>query len=191
MSNLINKIDSIIDLLNKEMINAEKVGMKVLIAKFTERIFNRGSASDETRIGNYSKKPIYIQANNFIKGVPIGAVKSGKNKGLYKKGPNKGNRVKGQYFKGGYYEFRKSQGFQTAFVDLELRGDLFRSIIIAEYNGHFVLGFNSIEQSKKAQGLEKHFKKTVFYPTNEEIAQAKEAASDYLKSKSLDLFNTW
>ena len=182
-------MDSIIDLLNKEMINAEEVAMRQLIAKYTERIFNRGSASDETRIGEYSKKPMFTGSKNFR--TQDAATKFFKSKPEFRKVKTpKGNRALA-IVKGGYSEFRTLNGLQNAFVDLEFRGDLFRSIQIGELNGHFVLGYNSLIQAKKAQGLELHFKKKIFEPTKEEKAQAESAAMDYLKDKLQNLFNTW
>lgn len=189
MSNLINKMDSIIDLLNKEMINAEEVAMRQLIAKYTERIFNRGSASDETRIGNYSTKPMLTGSKNFINVTK--ATNFFKTKPEFRKVKTpKGNRALA-VVKGGYSEFRTLNGLQNAFVDLEFRGDLFRSIQVGEYNGHYVLGFNSLIQSKKALNLEVHFKKRIFEPTVEEKALAEQAARDYLQDKLQILFNTW
>lgn len=182
-------MDSIISLLNKEMINAEEVAMRQLIAKYTERIFNRGSASDETRIGNYSTKPMLTGSKNFINVTK--ATNFFKTKPEFRKvKTSKGNRALA-VVKGGYSEFRTLNGFQNAFVDLEFRGDLFRSIQVGELNGHFVLGFNSLIQSKKAHNLEIHFKKKIFEPTSEEKSQAEEAAMDYLKDKLQNLFNTW
>lgn len=189
MSNLINKMDSIIDLLNKEMINAEEVAMRQLIAKYTERIFNRGSATDESRIGNYSTKPMLTGAKNFIDVTK--ATNFFKTKPEFRKVKTpKGNRALA-VVKGGYSEFRTLNGFQNAFVDLEFRGDLFRSIQVGELNGHFVLGFNSLIQAKKAHNLEIHFKKQIFEPTIEEKAQAEQAGRDYLIMKYQQLFNTW
>lgn len=189
MSNLINKMDSIIDLLNKEMIHAEEVAMRQLIAKYTERIFNRGSASDESRIGEYSKKPMFTGAKNFR--TQSAATNFFKSKPEFRKVKTPtGNRALA-IVKGGYSEFRTLNGLQNAFVDTEFKGDLFRSIQVGELNGHFVLGFNSLIQAKKAHNLELHFKKKIYGPTTEEKAQAEQAARDYLQEKLQNLFNTW
>ena len=189
MSNLINKMDSIIDLINKEMLNAEEVAMRQLIAKYTERIFNRGSASDESRIGEYSKKTMLTGSKNFRTQTAANRFFKGKPEFRKVKTPT-GNRALA-VVKGGYYEFRTLNGLQNAFVDLEFKGDLFRSIVIGPYNGHFVLGFNSIKEMAIAQGLEKRFKKRRFEPTVEEKAQAEQAARDYLNGKLQVLFNQW
>ena len=189
MSNLINKMDSIIDLLNKEMINAEEVAMRQLIAKYTERIFNRGSATDESRIGNYSTKTMFTGAKNFRTQTAANRFFKGKPEFRKVKTPT-GNRALA-VVKGGYSEFRTLNGLQNAFVDLEFRGDLFRSIQVGNLNGHFVLGYNSLIQAKKMQNLEIHFKKKIAEPTVEEKAQAEKAALDYLKEKLQNLFNTW
>jgi len=189
MSSLINKMDSIIDLLNKEMINAEEVAMRQLIAKYTERIFNRGAATDESRIGNYSKKPMLTGSKNFRTQAKANAFFKSKPEFRRVKTPS-GNRALA-IVKGGYSEFRTLNGLQNAFVDTEFRGDLFRSIQVGNLNGHFVLGFNSLIQAKKAQNLEIHFKKKIYEPTVEEKAQAEQAARDYLQDKLQKLFNTW
>lgn len=189
MSNLINKMDSIIDLLNKEMINAEEAAMRQLIAKYTERIFNRGSATDESRIGNYSTKTMFTGSKNFR--TQTAANKFFKSKPEFRKVKTPtGNRALA-IVKGGYSEFRTLNGLQNAFVDLEFRGDLFRSIQVGELNGHFVLGYNSLIQAKKMHNLEIHFKKKIAEPTIEEKAQAEQAARDYLQDKLQNLFNTW
>ena len=189
MSNLINKMDSIIDLLNREMINAEETAMRQLIAKYTERIFNRGSATDESRIGDYSKKTMFTGSKNFRTQTAANRFFKSKPEFRKIKTPT-GNRALAMV-KGGYSEFRTLNGLQNAFVDLEFRGELFRSITIGEYNGHYVLGYNSLIQSKKALNLEVHFKKRIFEPTVEEKAQAEQAARDYLQGKLQILFNTW
>lgn len=189
MSNLINKMDSIIDLINKEMLNAEEVAMRQLIAKYTERIFNRGSASDESRIGNYSTRPMLTGSKNFINTTRATNFFNTKPEFRKVKTP-KGNRALA-VVKGGYSEFRKLNGFQNAFVDLSFKRDLFRSIQVGNLNGHFVLGYNSLIQANKMKNLEIHFKKKIAEPTIEEKAQAEQAARDYLSGKLQVLFNQW
>lgn len=189
MLKLTDKLEEIRILLENEIQNAEEAAMRQLIAKYTERIFNRGSATDESRIGNYSTKPMLTGSKNFINVTK--ATNFFKTKPEFRKVKTPtGNRALA-VVKGGYSEFRTLNGFQNAFVDLEFRGDLFRSIQVGELNGHFVLGFNSLIQAKKAHNLEIHFKKQIFEPTIEEKAQAEQAGRDYLIMKYQQLFNTW
>ena len=74
---------------------------------------------------------------------------------------------------------------------MEFKSDLKFSIIVGDYNGEKVLGFNSEIQHLKSQGLEKHFKKVIFEPTQEEIEIAQEAYLDYIREQVQETFNSW
>lgn len=176
MSNLNNKIDQIVTELNKAIYNAEEVAMRQLIAKFTTRIFNQGKATNGAQIGNYSTKTYVKFAEGDFKSL---------NKNAQKRTRQSVNR------KIQYIELRKKAGRQVAYVDLQFTDRLFNSIVVAYTDGHWTLGFNNLERAQIARENEVRFKKQIFYPSEEEIAEAKRAATQYIGIQMQNLFNTW
>lgn len=84
-----------------------------------ERIFVDGGDSSGGSIGKYSKEPYYV--NPLPQRFPKQFAPKGKDgKKKFKNGKDK----KTRYLKDGYFEFRKLQGRQNAFVDLSMSGDL-------------------------------------------------------------------
>jgi hypothetical protein len=109
---------------------------------------------------------------------------------------NKGNSTDGSkigdYKEGGYKnKTRKDGGYQVGYVDLQLTGGLFFSIVIGESGQRKVLGYNNIEAAKIAGYNEERYKKDIFKPSIEEQAIARNAFLDYLREKIQELFNSW
>jgi len=77
-----------------------------LLGRFKRRIHNKGLNSNNAKIGNYSTRPFFMRRNDFARKKPKGS---------------------GMFFKGGYAESRKYQGFQNSYVDLQYSGELFRN----------------------------------------------------------------
>jgi hypothetical protein len=190
MGNFGDKVDDLIHLLEDELLNAEQVAVKTMLAAYLGRIFNRGASSDETKIGEYSTKPMLTGAKNFRT--------KGKAEAFFDKediefrtvNTKRGKKALA-IVKGGYREFRQLNGNQAEFVDLQFTGSLFESIKDGLHDGHFVIGFDNIEKAQIAHHLEKKYNKIIFKPSAEEIAIAEEAYKDYLKEKIQQLFNTW
>ena len=189
MLKLTDKLEEIYELLNKEVRNAEQVAMHELLGLYLRRIFNEGKATDNELIGLYSTKPMLTGSKNFIN--------QGRAQSFFKK-KNEWKTIKTPKGKqalalipGGYKEFRQLNGFQSDKVDLEFRGDLFRSIVVSEFNGNIVLGFSSLKEATLSKNLEAKYKKAIFTPTQNEIKIAEETFNDYLKEKIQELFDKW
>lgn len=74
------------------------------------RIFSDGKNSKNTKIGNYSTKPIYIDPD----AAPRAVSNTGKT----------GKKIKSGFYPKGYKQFRSQQGRESAFVNLRLTGEL-------------------------------------------------------------------
>ena len=183
------KINQLEDVIVKSIPEAKEIALNTLLGAFSRRIFNDGKASDNSKIGEYSTKPMFVGRKGWIRADAAEAFF--KEKHEWRKVNTKKGKKTLALLEGGYKHFRELNGLQTDFVNLEYTTDLKFSIIVGEYNGQKVLGFNSDEQFLKAQGLEKHFKKIIFEPTQEEMELAQEAFLDYLREKVQETFNTW
>jgi hypothetical protein len=129
-----------------------------LLADVTERIFVNGLAADGSKIGQYSKKEIWIPVPAF--GVS--------NSNLSKTG-KRGKKTKStKYFKDGYSQFRGETGRQNSFVDLNLSSQLFLSVKFGVSGSGYAIGIVGEEEAKKARGNEKRFGKDIFSLTDEE-----------------------
>lgn len=188
--NFATRMDDLIALLQKIVPEAEEVALNTLLGAYSYRIFNIGNASDETKIGEYSTKPMLTGAKGFRTASDASAFFSQKKKKWVTVKTGSGNKALA-VVEGGYKMFRELNQLQSNYVDLDFKGDLKFSIVIGELNGQKVLGFNSVVQFEKAKKLEAHFKKVIFEPTEEEKAIAREAFYDYLREKIQVLFNSW
>ena len=65
MLKLTDKLEEIRILLENEIQNAERIALQSLFGAYMRRIFNEGKATDETQIGEYSKKPMLTGSKNF------------------------------------------------------------------------------------------------------------------------------
>ncbi|RTK92631.1 MAG: hypothetical protein EKK61_03625 [Rickettsiales bacterium] len=185
----IEKINQLEDVIVKSIPEAKEAALNTMLGAFSARIFQHGKASDNSKIGFYSDFPMLTGSKNFINATRAAEFFKEKKDWLTIK-TKKGSK-KLAIVPGGYAQFRKLNGFQNEYVDLEFRGDLKFSIIVGEYNGIKVLGFANDEQFLKAQKLEKHFKKIIFEPTQEEMELVQEAFYDYIREKIQQTFDTW
>jgi hypothetical protein len=175
--------------IKEAVIEAELVAIIQIEADFLRRIFNRGEATDGTKIGNYSTKPMLTGAKNFKD--------SGKANNFFSSKPefrtvktNKGNKALG-LVPGGYREFRQLNGLEAGYVNLQFTDKLFNSIQRQFVNGNWVLGFVDSERLLIARYNENHFKKIIFEPSEAEIKAANEAYNEHLRIKIQELFNSW
>ena len=158
--------------------------------KMTERIFVDGKATDGGGIGQYSTKDIWLkEITDPIGGFgkkkkPYGV--AARNKGGLdpKKGKDGSTEFKTvtrqritSYFQG-WKGFREAQGLQTAVVDLNLSGDMFKDFAktnlpfldrVVQLNvDEYASTFSRPMNIKKASGNEEHFGKTIFKLSDEE-----------------------
>jgi hypothetical protein len=124
-----------------------------LQADFLQRVFVDGTASDGSKIGDYSTKPEYFTKNQFVKTAAFKA--QGKN------GDTKFKTVTrprtSMYLKGGYKEFRDVQGRPTNTVNLDLSGSLKRAYRVFKFGDSVLFGQNDTEEHKKIEGLTDRF----------------------------------
>lgn len=164
-----------------------------LLATIKNRVFVEGRGTNDNNIGEYSRKPAYFSASQFLKGggfIPQGkkgnigdrlvptvrlkqtGVKRNpakyKHYSLVKPGKKMESR-KSMYLKEGYKELRDIQGLQTAFVDLKYSGSLANSYQYEQMGQTVVLGLTDNENAKKRNGLENKYG-NVFYASESEIA---------------------
>ncbi len=127
------------------------------------RVFQNGTAQDGSAIGDYSTKPAYFATNK--PGVPKIAPKS--------KVGRKGNKT--YYAAGGYAEYRKAAGRQSAKVDLNLTGATFAGVGVGQSgNGLPAFGIKTKEALQRIEGNEDRFNCVTVTPNQEEIESARE-----------------
>lgn len=147
----------------------EIVVLKTAEGLMKQRIFNNGKASNGSQIGQYSTKDMLIGASSFANKTNANSVLGSKKK---RKGLDwvtvKGRRL--AVLNGGYRHLRRLQGFQTGYVDLEINGDLRRSIVTGKsVTGGNALGFFNDEQRIIGESQEKRFKKDIFALSPQEL----------------------
>lgn len=127
------------------------------------RVFQNGTAQDGSSIGDYSTKPAYFSTNK--PGVPKIAPKS--------KVGRKGNKT--YYAAGGYAEYRKAVGRQSAKVDLNLTGATFAAVGVGQSaNGLPAFGIKTKEALHRIEGNEDRFNAVTVTPNQQEIESARE-----------------
>lgn len=133
-------------------------------AKMGNRIFDNGMATDNSKIGEYSTKPIYVNPDTLYKkglGVPRG--KNGETK--FKTGKKTGQPHKTKYLEGGYKQLRNMLGNRIDIVDLtlshELRMDFSNDQSIAEPRKiddlEYQIRLDKDINQKKRGGIEKKY----------------------------------
>jgi hypothetical protein len=119
--------------IEKIVLDAPFVQSFELVGQLTQRIFNKGKASDNSQIGTYDDK----RKQTFL----TKKAKSSFNKKQLKKLEQTGEELT-------YKELREARGLQVAFVDLQFTGALFESIKNGKTNDGAVIGFNNLEEAK-------------------------------------------
>lgn len=152
------------------------IACKSVEADVKTRVFGDGGATDGSKIGDYSTKPIYVNPAKTV-GLPKFAPDKGKS----------GKPHKTKYFGDGYAGFRKTVGRQTGYVDTELTGDLRLSLQTGTANGRIVFGFTNAKNAGKAAGLEKRFGKAIYTPSDIERKTALDAANAEIKFRLAEI----
>lgn len=143
------------------ILNAPFARSQELLGQILGRVFSKGKDSNNQQIGNYSttfsvkfEKKTFDRLNKLAQRRVRGSVNKQVN----------------------YRQLRINAGRQVAYVDLQFTGELFESI----KNGHgdeegtAIIGFNDIRLAEIGRENEERYNKSIFAPTLEEQAEAKE-----------------
>lgn len=153
-----------------------------VIGPMKTRIHEKGIATDGSKIGDYSRKPMYVSANANVGksfGRPIG--KTGKSK--FVSGAKKGTDHKSRYFPGGYYEYKTAIGRnQIGTVNLSLSGQLNNQLSIQTTGKGYGIGWADAEKFKIAKAMEKKYGKPIWLLSSEEKQIANKVAEKYIKN---------
>jgi len=95
----------------------------------------------------------------------------------------------GQGYSTSYAKFRQSLGRQVARIDLQLFGDLKRSIKPIKSTQGQQLIFSQEEQTDKARGLEKRWQQKIFLPSPPEADKVFDIVEEVF-SKAINELNT-
>lgn len=165
---------------NKGSVNNEtllRVVATTILADIKTRIHEKGLASDNSAIGQYSTKPMYVSvAANAGRsfGRPIG--KTGKSK--FK---TTGEDHKSRYFEGGYNEYKSKIGRnELGSVNLSLSGQLNAQFTVQPTANGVGLGWPDAEKFKRALALEKKYGKQIWKLTADEKGKAISTAQSIL-----------
>lgn len=129
-----------------------------LLGTIKNRIQLKNEDSQGAKMKIYSTTPIYVKRDAFV-------VKS-----AFKP---KNQRSKTMYFEHGYKQFRAVQGRQAQVWDLHLSGDLMKSYVIGQTDESVQIGFDSRDEIKKKESLEKMNEGNIFQSTKEEMEKYK------------------
>lgn len=180
---------------DKTLVLALFVPANKMLANIKNRIVRRGENTSGSKIGNYSTKPMYATREQFDKrsafkpGIKAsvssyrstnlkvtvkkdGSLKAKKGKTNYE--TIKKEKMKTMYLAEGYKELRGIQGKETAFVNLEYRGNLMLSYQQMQSGDTIIQGLISEKEQKKREGLEKRFGSKILSPQESEIEQLKQ-----------------
>ena len=181
-----------------------------LFKEIRKRVFTEGKNSDDSSIGQYSVKPMYVAKEMFAKPgafsprgkkgevgdklVPTYQLKRGVIKPTNRQIKNysvvKANNQprKTMYLPQGYKELRDIQALRTDVVDLTYRGDLKKDFAIAKDGQAYLIGFKTKPESTKRLALERQFG-PIFYATQEERNKYLQAASFSLNRLTVGTLN--
>lgn len=155
-----------------------------LIGVVGERIHEKGLAADDTLIGQYSTKPIYVSlsanvGSNKLFGKPVG--KTGKSQ--FESGEKKGQLHKSKYFERGYSQFKTEIGRnRLGSVNLSLSGQLNQQLTIKPTSDGYGYGWPDSEKIKIARGHEKKYGKNIWALTEAEKELMIKVAEKELKN---------
>lgn len=173
----IKQLQKLVNKLTNEQVIQDRVttvAAAETLADYKDRIFNDGKATNESRIGDYSTKPMYASKSQ-LKGLPKSRFKpKGKDgSSVFKNGKKK----RSTYLRNGYFEFRKTAGRQNKVVDLNLTGASARTIQLGTAAGGLIgFGFTDDARREILEGNEKKFRKQIFTISQSEQDTFQDAA---------------
>jgi len=202
IQNLISKLTP--ELLTEILIVAPAIKLLGMIKK---RISKEGLNTAGGKIGNYSTNPFYVTKDRFVKAsafkpqgkhttqVPVMTFQIGK-KGTTVRRKETTTAVSGKtyrveknttmYLKEGYKELREIQGMPVDKVDLTYRGSLLADYNMGRSGQYVLLGFRTVKEGKKRDGLEAKYGK-IFSGTNEEMKEYSNSVMNRYKKYVRDL----
>lgn len=135
-----------------------------LLSDIKTRIHQQGLAADGSRVGEYSRKPMYVPISKSG-GAPVG--KTGK--AVFKTGKRKDQLHASRYYPGGYAQYRATIG---ATEPLVLTGVLKNGFSFRATTNGFTLGWADSKLSARAAALERKYGKPIwsFGPTEKSKA---------------------
>lgn len=173
LASLAKKVESVA--LNAQN-NVIRIVANSMLPIIRDRIHDEGKAADESKIGDYSTKPIYV-SNNIGFGTLDGTGKTGR------KVFSNGEAHKSKYFAGGYEQFKTEIGRnKLGSVNLSLSGQLASQFTLIATNKGWGLGWNDTEKFTRAFALEKKYAKKIWALTKEELQIANEIAQNEFKN---------
>lgn len=125
-----------------------------------ERIFTNGQASNGSKIGDYSTRPMLVGFKSFINAGPARAFFAEKPRWVTVQTQRGPRRL--AIMQGGYKELRQREGRVTAFVNLRREGRLERSIQPVAAPDGYGWGFINAFDAMKAGTMEKYYQKPIF-----------------------------
>lgn len=167
-----------------------------LLGVVKHRIHEQGLAADDTKIGVYSKIPIYISLSQSprkfaTKGKNSDATISVSSSNIAtrktstaKVGAMKNGKIRASaYFAGGYDEFKTTVGRNTlgGNVNLSLSGQLNSQLTVQATKRGYGYGWPDSEKLKRAKALEKKYGKLIWALTVSEKVLVKDVATQYVK----------
>jgi hypothetical protein len=138
------------------------------------RIHQQGLAADGSRVGEYSRKPIYVPISKSG-GAPVG--KTGK--AVFKTGKRKGQLHASRYYPGGYAQYRATIG---ATEPLVLTGALKNGFSLLTTTAGFTLGWADSKLSARAAALERKYGKPIWAFGSTERSKALLIAKNFVSS---------
>jgi len=173
----INRLDTITRDLERVTREANLRAANELYGDLLIRIFEKGHATNDAKIGNYKKYDFYASVNDFARRAqfrPNGGKSNNPNNTTF-------------YTPKGWAGVREANGRQTGFIDLDYTGSLKIAIkLIRDTDDKIRVSIVSAEEVRKSYSLEKTLKKDIFTPTFEEKAKYLRIFEESVK-KSLDL----
>lgn len=158
------------DLIRTQVDTVAEIG-STLNGEIKARIFNRGINAKQRKIGQYSTKPILIGSSSFIN-------KSSANKVLGSKAKRRKlpwvtlDKKRLAVLQGGYKQLRGLNKRNDSYVDLQFRGDLFRSIRLRQKKGLSTMLISKDIEVVKARANEARFKSPIFSVSKRELKKA-------------------
>lgn len=145
-----------------------------LLYDIKSRIHQQGLSADGSRVGEYSRKPMYVPISKGG-GAPVGK----KGKAVFKSGKRKGQPHASCYYPGGYAQYRAAIG---ATEPLVLTGTLNNGFSIRTTTNGFTLGWADSKLSARAAALERKYGKPIWAFGSTERSKALLIAKNFVSS---------
>lgn len=142
------ELRSLIQNLNR-LLKSDKVlrsALVTVLADHKERIFTNGEDVNGSKIGRYSKDPVYVSNKKSARRFT----------------------GKGRFFPSGYDQYKEVIGKNPGFVNLENTGTMMKGYSLIALSDGFGFGFSNSETANLSYNNEHHFNKKIFDLSKEE-----------------------